>query len=117
MYPKVWFWTKQEWRDYETSHKDSSNLVVTSGMQGATRAAMGEKIWVQYVKHADSKIVDGSMATEIRDQARKIWQGLWLRGLAPRMWGATTYKVKDTFIHLMEECFPMLQFCDNYWKA
>jgi len=78
---------------------------------------MGKNVWVQYVKHADSKIVDGSMATEIRDQARKIWQVLWLRGRAPRMWGATTYKVKDTFIHLMEECFPMLQFCDNYWKA
>jgi hypothetical protein len=31
MYPKVQFWTKQEWRDYKTSHKDSSDLVVTSG--------------------------------------------------------------------------------------
>ncbi len=73
MYPKVRFWTKQEWRDYETSCKDSSDLVVTSGTRGATRAAMGENVWVQYVEHADGKIVDGSMATEIRDQARKIW--------------------------------------------
>ena len=72
MYPKVWFWTKQEWRDYETSHKDSSDLVVTSGVPGATRAAMGENVWVQYVEHADGKMVDGGMATEIRDQARKI---------------------------------------------
>jgi len=117
MYPKVQFWTKQEWRDYETSHKDSSNLVVTSGMQGATRAAMGEKIWVQYVEHADSKIVDGSIATEIRDQARKIWQGLWSQGLVPRMWGAATHEVKDAFICSIEERFPMLQFYDNHWKA
>ena len=90
MYPKVQFWTKQEWRDYETSRKDSSNLVVTSGMQGATRATMGKNIWVQYVEHADGKMVDGGMVTEIRDHTRRIWRGLWSQGLAPRTWGAAT---------------------------
>jgi hypothetical protein len=117
MYPKVRFWTKQEWRDYETSRKDSSDLVVTSSARGATRAAMGENVRVQYVEHADSKMVDGGMATEIRDQARKIWRGLWSRGLAPRTWGAATHEVEDAFIRSMEECFPVLQFCDNHWKA
>ena len=29
MYPRVWFWTKQDWRDYESSRKDSSDLVAT----------------------------------------------------------------------------------------
>jgi hypothetical protein len=86
-------------------------------MHGATRAAMGKNIWVQYVKHADGKMVDGSMATEIRDQARKIWRGLWSQGLVPRTWGATTHEVENAFFHLMEEHFPVLQFCDNHWKA
>jgi hypothetical protein len=117
MYPKVRFWTKQEWRDYETSRKDTSDLVVTSGARGATRAAMGENVRVQYVEHADGKMVDGGMATEIRDQARKIWRGLWSRGLAPRTWGAATHEVEDAFIRSMEERFPVLQFCDNHWKA
>jgi hypothetical protein len=117
MYPKVWFWTKQEWRDYKTSRKDSSDLVVTSGTRGATRAAMGENVRVQYVEHADGKMVDGGMVTEIRDHARRIWRGLWSRGLAPRMWGAATQEVKDAFIRSMEEHFPVLRFCDNHWKA
>jgi hypothetical protein len=117
MYPKVWFWTKQEWRDFEASRKDSSDLVVTSSVRGAIRAAMGKNVWVQYVKHADGKMVDGGMATEIRDQARKIWRGLWSQGLAPRTWGAATHEVEDAFIHSMEERFPVLQFCDNHWKA
>src|SRR5216683_7756788 len=78
---------------------------------------MGENIRVQYVEHADSKIVDGGMATEIRDQARKIWQGLWSRGLALRTWGAATHKVEDAFIRSMEERIPVLQLCDNHWKA
>src|SRR6266851_537960 len=78
---------------------------------------MGENIRVQYVEHADSKIVDGGMATEIRDQARKIWQGFWSRRLAPRTWGAATHEVKDAFIRSMEEHIPVLQLCDNHWKA
>jgi hypothetical protein len=73
IYPKVQFWTRQDWRDYKATRNDSSDLVVASSMQGATRAAMGENVWVQYVEHADSKVVDGSMATEFRDHARRIW--------------------------------------------
>ena len=78
---------------------------------------MGKNVWVQYVKHADSKIVDGSIATEIRDQARKIWQGLWSQGLVPRMWGAATQEVQNAYVHSIEECFIILQYCDNHWKA
>ncbi len=46
MYPRVWFWTKQDWKDYKNNCKDSSNLVATSssGMQGGTRAALGENV-------------------------------------------------------------------------
>lgn len=117
MYPNVRFWAKQEWKDYEASRKDSSDLVVTSGARGPARAAMGENVRVQYVEHADGKMVYGGMATEIRDHARRIWRGLWSRGLAPRTWGAATQEVEDAFIRSMEERFPVLNFCDNHWKA
>ncbi len=30
MYPRVQFWTKQDWKDYENNCKDSSDLVATS---------------------------------------------------------------------------------------
>jgi hypothetical protein len=78
---------------------------------------MGKNVWVQYIEHADSKMVDGGMVTEIRDHARRIWRGLWSRGLAPRTWGATTQEVQDAFVCSMEERFPVLQFCNNHWKA
>lgn len=116
-YPKIRFWTKQEWKDYEASRKDSSDLVATSGLKGGTRAALGENVRVQYVEHADGKMVDGGMAIEIRDHARKIWRGLWSHGLAPRTWGAATQQVEDAFICSMEERFPVLKLCDNHWKA
>jgi len=73
MYPKVQFWTKQDWRDYKGSCKDLSDLVATSGMQGGTRAALGKNVWVCYVEHADGKMVNGGLAIEIWDHARMIW--------------------------------------------
>jgi|SRR6266851_2519119 len=73
MYPKVQFWTKQDWRDYKGSHKDSSDSVATNGMQGGTRAALGENVWVHYVEHADRKMVSGGLAIDIQDHARTIW--------------------------------------------
>ena len=73
MYPRVQFWTKQDWRDYKSSCKDSSNLVATGGTQGGMRAALGENIWVCYVKHPDGMMVSGGLATEIREHARTIW--------------------------------------------
>jgi hypothetical protein len=79
MYPKVRFWTKQEWKDNKNNCKDSSDLGATSSshMRGGTRAALGKNVWVHYVKHADGKMVSGGLATEIQDHARTIWQGLW----------------------------------------
>ena len=117
MYPKVQFWTKQEWKDYENNHKDSSDLVATSGARGGTRAALGKNVRVRYVEHFDGKMVSGGLATEIRDHARTIWRGLWSRGLAPRTWGAATQEVQEAFVHSIEECFSVLKFCDNHWKA
>ncbi len=93
MYSKVQFWTKQDWRDYKASCKDSSNLVATSTMQGGTKAALGKNVQVHYVKHMDRKIVSGGLATEIQEHARMTWQGLWLQGIVPRMWGAATQEV------------------------
>jgi hypothetical protein len=79
MYPKVRFWTKQEWKDNENNCKDSSDLGATSSsrVRGGTRAALGENVRVRYVEHADGKMVSGGLATEIRDHARTIWRGLW----------------------------------------
>jgi hypothetical protein len=117
MYPKVQFWTKQDWRDYEGSRKDSSDSVATSGMQGGTRAALGENVRVRYVEHADGKMVSGGLAIEIRDHARMIWRGFWLRGIAPKTWGVATQEVQDAYVRSMEERFVVLRYCDNHWKA
>jgi len=62
-------------------------------MQGGTRAVLGENVWVCYVEHADGKMVSGGLAIEIRDHARMIWQGFWLQGIAPKMWGVATQEV------------------------
>jgi hypothetical protein len=119
MYPRVRFWTKQDWKDYENNCKDSSDLVApsSSGMQGGIRVALGENVRVCYVKHSDRRTVSGGLATEIRDHARTIWQGLWSQGITLKMWGATTQEVQDAYVHSMEERFLVLQYCDNHWKA
>lgn len=117
MYPKVQFWTKKDWTDYESSRKESSGSVAMTGIQGGTMASLGENARVSYVEHADGKTVSRGLETEIQEHAGTIWRGLWSRGIAPKTWGTATQEVQDAYICSMEERFVMLQYCDNHWKA
>ncbi len=33
------------------------------------------------------------------------------------MWGVATQEVQDAYVRSMEECFIVLWYCDNHWKA
>jgi hypothetical protein len=71
-FPLVKYWTKQQWKDAETCHKDSSNPESKGGMRGGSRVALGENVMMQYIEHHDGSVIDGSTVAGIRRTARML---------------------------------------------
>jgi hypothetical protein len=70
-----------------------------------------------YVEHANRPPVSGMIAAEIRDFARSIWQGFYLRGMALEKWGDIDKGTKDNYLYKMENKWTILCYCNNHWKA
>jgi hypothetical protein len=116
-YPEVKYWTKQQWKDAENLRKDSSEVPTGGGPRGGARSAKGENVMMLYVEHADGQPVSGTIAAEIRDFARSIWRGFYLRGMAPEKWGDVDKDTKDDYLYEMEKEWAVLRYCDGHWKA
>jgi hypothetical protein len=70
-----------------------------------------------YIEHANGTSVSGAMAAEIRDFARSVWRGFYVRGMAPEKWGDASRQVRDEYIREMENEWTVLRLCENHWKA
>jgi hypothetical protein len=70
-----------------------------------------------YVENADGTVINGALASEIRDLARSIWRGFYLRGIAPEKWGDASKDIRGEYYSQMEGEFEVLRYCDNHWKA
>jgi hypothetical protein len=116
-FPLVNYWTRQQWKDAETCHKDSSNPDIKGGTRGGSRAALGENVMMQYIEHQDGSVIDGSTAAGIRRTARTLWHDFYTRGLAPKTWGKVTREVEERFICEMEKDWPVLRYCEDHWKT
>ena len=116
-YPSVQYWTKDEWIEAETKRKDTSHLGSNTGIRGGTRCAQGENVSMTYIEEPDGRAISGRRAAEIREFARSIWRDLYSRGLAPQKWRDAPRRVQDEYACEMERHWPVLQYCDNQWKA
>ena len=116
-YPSVRYWTKDEWIEAETKRKDTSHLGSNTGIRGGTRCAQGENVSMTYIEEPDGRAISGRRTAEIREFARSIWRDLYSRGLAPKKWHDAPRRVQDEYAHEMERHWPVLQYCDNQWKA
>ncbi|KAI0280461.1 hypothetical protein BC826DRAFT_1112138 [Russula brevipes] len=116
-YPHVKFWTKEEWRKSENFHKDTSELETKGAGRGASRSSKGENVMMLYIEDANGSPISGTLAGEIRDLARSVWRGFYVRGVAPGKWGHVSKDVRDEFCHEMESRFEVLRYCDNHWKT
>ncbi|KAI0290604.1 hypothetical protein BC826DRAFT_1106374 [Russula brevipes] len=118
-YPQIRFWTKLDWKRHESNRKDTSDLEpkATSSARGGARSSKGENVMMLYVENADGTIINGALASEIRDFARSIWRGFYLRGVAPEKWGNASKDIREEYYSQMEAKFDILQYCDNHWKA
>jgi hypothetical protein len=116
-YPHVKYWTKSDWRKSENFRKDTSELETKGTGRGASRSSKGENVMMLYIEDENGSPVCGTLASEIRDLARSIWRGFYMRGVAPEKWGDASKEVRDEFCYEMESKFGVLRYCDNHWKV
>jgi len=107
-FPRVKFWTKEEWRASEITRKDASEI------DDAGNAPGGSTI---YFEMEDGTPAPRTMAARIRKTARSIWIGLYEQGKAPSKWSQASRDVEDEYISGMEKRWPILCFCEDHWKA
>ena len=113
-YPKVHFWKRKEWKDFNNKSKNSSGLQGKKGTRGGARSAKGENVMMLYIEHPNGKAIDGVLAAEIREFARSIWRGLYALGMAPRKWRDSSRDAQDKYTHEMEKKWPVLRYCENH---
>jgi hypothetical protein len=117
-YPRIKFWNKLDWKNFENARRDSSGLEVkNTGRGGGTRSSKGENVMMLYIEDADGLPVSGTIAGGIRDFARSIWRGFYSLGVAPEKWGDAMPEVRSKYCNEMENAFEVLQYCANHWKA
>jgi hypothetical protein len=117
-YPKITYWTKQEWNAIQAdTEKKAKGTPIVAGTRGATRSSKGENVMMLFLQNKDGTPVSGTDAAYIRDFARSIWRGFYLRGMAPETWGSVALDVKNDYIFEMEKKWEVLRYCENHWKA
>jgi hypothetical protein len=101
-YPEVNYWTKKQWKDAENRRKDSSKVPTGGSPHRGARSAKGENVMMLYIEHANGQPVSGTIAAEIQDFARSIWQGFYLQGMALKKWGDIDKGTKEDYLYEME---------------
>jgi hypothetical protein len=107
-FPRVRFWTKEEWRASKITRKDTSEIDDTDNAPGGLTT---------YFEMEDGMPAPRTMAASIRKTARSIWIGLFERGKAPTKWGQVSREAEDEYIDGLEKRWPILRFCEDHWKA
>jgi hypothetical protein len=82
-YPRVKFWNKIQWKNFESARKDSYGIHAKNIARGGTRSAKGENVMMLYIEDTNGLPVNGAIAGAIRDFARSIWRGFYSLGVAP----------------------------------
>ena len=88
-YPRVKFWTKQEWMDYNSNDVTST----TDKTRGKGRAAQGVNVTIRFAELEDGTVVDGHVAGNIRRCARSVWVHLANKDEAPSKWRSASMLV------------------------
>jgi hypothetical protein len=116
-FPDINFWTKGEWLDFKNKGRDSSAVGSKAGPRGGMRCAQGTNVAMQYLEDTDREPINGRVAADIREFARKIWAGFYDQGMAPEKWNEAKPKVRDEYTCKMELQWPVVRYCKNHWKA
>jgi len=99
----MWFWTRDEWKAYHATTKDSSE--VTSAQDNS---AIGANKSMAYIEQDDGTPVSSDTAAQIRHFTRSIWIGFRTWGQAPKTWGEAPREVRDEYIREMETHWEVL---------
>ena len=112
-YPKVKFWTKEEWDNHKSCLKDVSG----PKSKGPERASKGVNTTALYMENEDGMPISGATVGQMRAVARTVWIKLFERGKAPSTWGKASLEARNLYYSELEKRWGLLQCCENHWKA
>ncbi|KAH9846599.1 hypothetical protein C2E23DRAFT_907671 [Lenzites betulinus] len=112
-FPKVKWWTKQQW----TKHKRSiSHDFGRVNLRGGTRASNGENVRYTFIQDAQGEPISGYCASAIRSRFREYAVYLYNRGRAPDTWSrGLDLQDKIGYERWMRATCPEVQYCDGNW--
>ena len=90
---------------------------IGAGAQGKTCVAQGENVTLRFIEDENETIINGFRATAMHRFACELWVGLNSIGKAQKTWGKVNTAVAAQYQNEMEQKFPELCLCDNYWKS
>ncbi|KAJ7686202.1 hypothetical protein B0H17DRAFT_1204410 [Mycena rosella] len=85
--------------------------------RGASRAAQGINVAMQYVTDANGTVIDGFRGTAIRGLASKLFLRLAENGVAPTTWMKGSIDLHRNFSAEMCTHFPEMGLCAHDWKV
>jgi hypothetical protein len=112
-YPKVKFWTKEEWDNHKSCLKDISG----PKSKGPERASKGVNTTALYIENEDGMPVSGATVGQMRVAAQMVWIKLFERGKALSTWGKASLEARNLYYSELEKRWGLLQCCENHWKA
>lgn len=115
-YPRVRFWVKRDWVDYEKA-MNGTTKVSRSSSDRRSKGRPGANVSMRYIENIDGMVVDGFQASEMCKYARSIWMQLANRGKAPKTWGKIDMESAQQYHREMCRRFPVLRLCAFDWKA
>jgi hypothetical protein len=71
-YPFVWFWTKDKWKAFHATTKDSSEVSTGNAQDNSV---IGTNKSMAYIEQDDGTLVSSDMAVQIHHFAQSIWRG------------------------------------------
>jgi len=111
-YPKVKFWTREEWDDHKSHLKDASG----SKGKGPERPSSlrGVNTTAVYLENEDGTHISGATVGQMRAVARTVWIELSERGKAPSSWGKASLEARNLYHSELERRWSFLRLCENH---
>jgi len=116
-FPDIKYWTREEWDKFEAMKKNSTDPTIKTRSHGKTRCANDKNVNSTYLKLSDGTPIGGKKAMDVQAYARSIWVDLYTRGIAPKKWSKASRTVHKEYAREMETRWPILQYCENHYKA
>ncbi|KAJ6468529.1 hypothetical protein C8R47DRAFT_1078323 [Mycena vitilis] len=120
-YPKINYWTEEEYLKEAQRRKKDKGLASMSDAQaqrGSRRLLVDDtNVMLWFVEDSEGSTTSGTTLKQARNLARHIWAYLDTLGLAPARWNDSTSLARDYYVSEMRLKFPELRYCALDYKS